>query len=177
MRRVEATARRRKPAHAPNAKTARPPSRPKRETRAVKAETRAAKASKGRDPRGKNDGKGRDDVLQRPTTEVTPTTPTTHAVKKPEARSAAAALLPPGTTIQDASHGIQELGPVRRRGARLEQSEYSVRRSEGEDDRPYAWSDAGTTCRHADVARAGDSVVQGQRRSIDGADDDEIRTK
>ena len=71
------------------------------------------------------------------TTVVTPTTLTTQSVKNPKLEARLLALLPPNTTIQEASQGL-ELGPIRRRHTRLEQPEDSVRRSQGEDDGYHA---------------------------------------
>ena len=97
------------------------------------------------------------------------------SVKNPKLEARLLTLLPAGTQCPGRRAGIQELGPVRRRGARLEQPEYSVRRSEDGDDR----RDAGHVRAgdDADVARAGDSIAQGARRRRDGNLADEDQTK
>ena len=45
-----------------------------------------------------------------PVTPITPTTPTTGRVKNPKLESRLLALLPPGTTVQDASAGFKNWG-------------------------------------------------------------------
>jgi hypothetical protein len=66
----------------------------KADTRAVKAETKAARKA---------------DTTTIPTF-VTPTTPTTHHVKNPKLEARLLTLLPPGSTIQDASLGFKNWG-------------------------------------------------------------------
>ena len=92
---------------------------PKTETRAGKAprtETHAAKTTAKAETRAaRNDAKaarksGTTASVDTPTTTVTPTTPTTQKVKNPKLESRLLALLPPGTTIQDASLGFKNWG-------------------------------------------------------------------
>ena len=66
----------------------------KADAHVVKAETKAARKS-GPTP---------------VTTIVTPTTPTTHTVKNPKLEARLLTLLPPGSTIQDASYGFKNWG-------------------------------------------------------------------
>ena len=66
----------------------------KAETKAVRTETKAARKT-GMTPI---------------TTIVTPTTPTTHSVKNPKLEARLLTLLPPGSTIQDASFGFKNWG-------------------------------------------------------------------
>lgn len=84
--------------------------------KAPKAEARAAKTAAKADTRtAKNDAKaarktGTIATADTQTTTVTPTTPTTQKVKNPKLESRLLALLPPGTTIQDASQGFKNWG-------------------------------------------------------------------
>jgi hypothetical protein len=72
----------------------------KAETRAAKTETKAARKS-GTTPTTTDVGS---------TTVVTPTTPTTQKVKNPKLEARLLALLPAGTTVQDASQGFKNWG-------------------------------------------------------------------
>jgi len=67
---------------------------PKAGTRVAKAETKAA----------------RKPDTTTPTTYVTPTTPTTQSLKNPKLEARLLTLLPPGSTIQDASYGFKNWG-------------------------------------------------------------------
>jgi hypothetical protein len=71
----------------------------KAETRAVKAETKAARKSGTTTT-----------ATTTPVVDVTPTTPTTQHVKNPKLEARLLALLPPGSTIQDASAGFKNWG-------------------------------------------------------------------
>ena len=71
----------------------------------TKTDTRAANATPKADTRAASQS-GRPQV----TTVVTATTPTTHAVKNPKLEARLLTLLPPGSTIQDASHGFKNWG-------------------------------------------------------------------
>jgi hypothetical protein len=73
----------------------------KAETRAAKAETKAARKSGTMTSTATPTGT---------TTVVTPTTPTTHSVKNPKLEARLLALLPPNTTIQEASQGFKNWG-------------------------------------------------------------------
>lgn len=91
----------------------------KAETRApkstAKADTRAAKNTAKADARAaKADTKAARKTttpeLTLTTTDVAPTTPTTTRVKNPKLESRLLGLLPPGSTIQDASAGFKNWG-------------------------------------------------------------------
>lgn len=74
----------------------------KAETRAAKVETKAARKS--------GTTASTTTTTTTPTTVVTPTTPTTQHVKNAKLEARLLALLPPGTTIQDASQGFKNWG-------------------------------------------------------------------
>ena len=72
----------------------------KAETRATKAETKAARKT----------GTTTTTTTTATTVEVTPTTPTTQHVKNPKLEERLLKLLPPGSTIQEASAGFKNWG-------------------------------------------------------------------
>jgi hypothetical protein len=86
------------PAQSPKPTT---PKTTKVETRAPKGETRVAQAETKA---------ARKPPTAAPTTYVTPTTPTTQSLKNPKLEARLLMLLPPGSTIQDASYGFRNWG-------------------------------------------------------------------
>jgi hypothetical protein len=86
----------------------------KTETRTAKADARAAKTAAKAETRAvKADAKAARKTGTPTTTttvDVTPTTPTTQHVKNPKLETRLLALLPPGSTIQDASAGFKNWG-------------------------------------------------------------------
>lgn len=76
----------------------------KAETRAAKTETKAVRKS------GTPAATTTASTTTTPTTVVTPTTPTTTSVKNPKLEARLLAMLPPGSTIQEASLGFKNWG-------------------------------------------------------------------
>jgi hypothetical protein len=87
----------------------------KTETRTAKAETRAAKTAAKAETRAakaetKAARKTGTTTATTTTVDVTPTTPTTQHVKNPKLEARLLQLLPPGSTIQEASAGFKNWG-------------------------------------------------------------------
>ena len=138
----------------PRAKTQTAKQAAKAETRTVKSETHAAK-SEAKTVRNRRDGDARDGG------------DTNHTDNAPREKSEARSALADDASARHNRAGcdgrVQELGAVCGRRSCLEQSRYSVRRSESEDDRHCARSHARNhRAWHADVARSGHPESQGR---------------
>ena len=121
------------------------------QTRAAKAETKAARKSSTTTPTGT-------------TTVVTPTTPMSQSVKNPKLEARLLALLPPNTTIQEASQGFKNWGQFVAathvsNNLNIPFAELKARMT---GITPGALADSGSAD-HAHVAWPGNSIVQDNR--------------